>query len=245
MILKKTVKVSTPKETPQETPKKKEVSSPPVSITEKDTMRGLFFIVKGQHHKGVEPSFVNKATGEVSYIGGYNPYDTNTEEWYMLLDSKTFYCIACGSNFKKVLRGVYTTIKRHKGVAKNYFRHISKVTSDDYYETHYLGHAPLTQKQAEKKADGRCPKVSAPMRCLYERVYSEYGDFFSEDVEEMEALAYLELVEEKPFNKNRKKLERTKSLKLNMEKKEVAEIPTPKKLVKPKVKIGMKKTPKV
>lgn len=208
-------------------------------------MRGLFFIVKGQHKKGAEPSFVNKATGDVSYVGGYNPYDTNTEEWYMLLDSKTFYCIACGSNFKKVLRGVYNTIKRHKGVAKNYFRHVSKVTSDDYYEVNYLGHRPLTLKETEKKADGRCPKVSAPMRCLYERVYKEYGDFYSEEIEEMEDLAYSELVDEKPFNKSRKLVSKTKKLVKSAPKEEkVIDTTTPKRLVKQKVKIGIKKLSK-
>ena len=68
-----------------------------------DTMRGLFFIVKGQDRKGVEPSYVNKETNDLGYIGGYDPYSKETPNWYMLLDCKTFHCIACGGDFKKVL----------------------------------------------------------------------------------------------------------------------------------------------
>ena len=53
---------------------------------EGDSMRGLFFIVKGQYQKGVEPSFINSVTGDVSHVGGYNPYSDDTTNWYMCLD---------------------------------------------------------------------------------------------------------------------------------------------------------------
>ena len=169
-----------------------------------EDMRGLFFVVKGQYKKGVEPSFVNKVTGDVSHIGGYDPFRENTSEWYMVLDNKTFNCVACGGKLDKVLKAVYTTIKKYKGVAKKYFKHVCEVTSDDYYEVHYLGKAPLTHDQRVAKAEGRCPRVSPAMRCLYERIFSEYGDYYEDEVREMEDLAYSELVEEKPINKSRK-----------------------------------------
>ena len=209
-----------------------------------DDMRGLFFIVKGQYRKGVAPSFVNKATNEVSYVGGYDPHNTNTEEWYMLLDIKTFNCISCGSDINKVLKAVYTVIKKYKGDAKKYFRYVSKTTSDDYYETHYLGHAPLDRDKRMKKAEGRCPRVSPAMRCLYEQIYSEFGDYYEDEVKEMEDLAYSELKEENTFKKTKKLMAKTKmttNLVETTPKAETLGVTTPKKLVKPKVKMGVKK----
>lgn len=213
-------------------------------------MRGLFFIIKGQYRKGVEPSFLNKVTNETNYIGGYDPYSDTTEEWYMCFDSKTFQCTACGGDLNKVVKGVYTQIKKYKDL-KHYLRHVSQVTSDDTYEVKYLGHKPLTPEQRSKKAEGRCPRVSPPMRCLYENIYKEYGDYFCDEVREMEDLAYNELREDKPFRKTQK-LVRKNNLKKSVEmvedtpKKTLKKIEeeTPKKLVKsikPKVKLGIKK----
>lgn len=209
-----------------------------------DEMRGLFFIAKGHYLKGVAPAFVNKETNETQHIGGFDPYNEKTEEWYMLMDCKTFHCIACGSDLERVLKGVYTSIKKHKGVAKRYFKHVSNTTSDDYYETHYLGKRPLTREELAKKAKGRCPRVSPVMRCLYERIYEEYGDFFSDEIREMEDLAYSELREDKPIHKTKKLVAKTKKnvggVEITPKKEEVIDTPTPKKL-KSKVKLGVKK----
>ncbi len=217
-----------------------------------DDMRGLFFIVKGQYRKSVGTSFVNKVSGDVSYTGGYDPERGDTDEWYMLLDSKTYHCIACGSDFNKVLGGVRTVIKRHKGVARNYFKHVSSITSDDYYETHYLGRPPLTHDQRVKKAEGRCPRVSPIMRDLYDHIYSEFGHYYSDEVSEMEDLAYSDLVEDRPYNKARRIMSKTKTPKktIKMTKKEeetpeksveTLEKPVVKKIKKTKTKIGIKK----
>lgn len=214
-----------------------------------DDMRGLFFIVKGQYVKGLEPSFVNDISGDTSYIGGYDPYDPNTREWYMLMDCKTFHCISCGSSLKKMLKGVYNTIKTHKGVAKRYFKHVSEITSEDYYEVTYLGHTPLTREEVVSKAEGRCPRVSPIMKCLYRKIYEEFGDYYEDEIKEMEDLAYADLVEEKPINKTRKLVSKN-NVKKNLVKaptkeEKVIDTTTPKKLVKPKVKMGVKKLTKV
>lgn len=211
-------------------------------------MRGLFFIVRGQYSKGAEPSFVNSVTGDVNYIGGYDPYGEDTPNWYMLLDKETFNCVACGSDFDKVVKGVYRVIKNYKGVAKNYFRHISKVTSDDYYETHYLGRKPLNHDQRVKKAEGRCPRVSPAMMELYKHIYEEFGDYYEEEVQVMERLAYDELEEGKMQNKAKKLVSKVSKNKLSMSGKvqqpkgEVKEIvkPTLKKVI-PKTRIGLNK----
>lgn len=181
-----------------------------------ENMRGLFFIVKGQYTKSVEPSFKND-TGGVSYIGGYDPYSEDTMEWYMLLDNRTFQCIACGRDFDKILKGVYNTIKRYKGSAERYFRSLENAN----YGKGFL--------------------PSPAMRCLHEHIYDEYGDFYSDEIREMEDLAYSELAEEKPFNKSKKLVSKHKKTMEVLEKEEVRiDTSTPKK-VKPKVKLGVKK----
>ena len=210
----------------------------------KEDMRGRFFIAKGQYCK-TEPSFTNKASGSVSYIGGYDPYNRHTAEWYMLMDCKTFHCVACGGSLDKILKALHTTIVKSKGDAKRYFKHVSSVTSEDYYEIHYLGHKPLSLDQLSKKAEGRCPRVSPVMKCLYEAVYNEYGDFFSEEIEEVEDRAYEDLKGEKPINKSRKLVSKNKSkiglVKTIPKKDKVVEPTPPKKLGMTKVKMGVKK----
>lgn len=180
-----------------------------------DEMRNMFFIVKGSYAK-TEPHFINSVTGDTQYIGGYDPYNSDTKEWYMLFDNRNFKCIACGSEFEKVLKGVYNNIKYYKGNYKKYLKH----TTD-------------------------CVRPSPVMQCLYTRIYEEYGDYFSEEVQEMEDLAYSELKEETPLNKTRKLLAKGKARlqKVDTTPKEVEEIetPTPKKTIKPKVKMGVKK----
>lgn len=249
MIMKKKVVKTT-----EPTPKKENTSSttktpvrtatPSVITHDGDSMRGLFFVVKGKYRKGLEPSFVNRVSGDVNHIGGYDPYSKDTENWYMLMDKITFQCLACGSDLEKVVKGVYTAIMKRKGSAKKYFKHVSDTTSDDYYEVHYLGRTPLNHDQRQKKAEGRCPRVSPIMRELYSAVYNEYGDFFKDLIEEQEDLAYENLKEERPINKTRKLVSKNKVKNTDMEKtttSQVIETPAPKKLVKPKTKLGVKK----
>lgn len=211
-----------------------------------DNMRGLFFIVKGQYRHGVEPRFKNEISGDTTYIGGFNPDDSKTPQWYMLVDNKTYHCIACGSDLKKVLQSVRTAIVKHKGVARNYFKKVSEVTSDDYYEVHYLGQAPLTHDQRVAKAEGRCPRVSPTMRCLYGEVFNTYGHHYREEIEEMEDLAYKDLKDKTPLGKAKKLIKTNKTkvegVVLTQPKNEVKvlDTTTPKK-TPPKVRLGLKK----
>lgn len=209
-----------------------------------DDMRDLFFIVKGQYRKGVAPSVINKATGNEVFIGGFNPESDNTVNWYMLMDRKTYRCCVCGTDLNKCLEGVRTLILKYKGVGKKYFKHISDTTSDDYYEVHYLGRKPLTTLEREKKGKNKYPRVSPIMRCLYEEVEKRWGDHYREEIERMEDLAYEELKGEKPVFKSRKLVSKHKA---KLPAVETVETPkkvidtTPKKMVKPKVKMGIKK----
>lgn len=180
-------------------------------------MKNLFFIVKGKYKKGVIPSFYNYASGDTNYIGGYNPDDPDTEEWYMLMDNKTFFCLACGNDLDKILKVIYNTIKRYNGIARKYFKHLSDITSDDYYEVHYLDHKPLDPEDRAKKAEGKIPRVNMSMRCLYNAIYKQYGNYYSEEIEEMEELAYSEiLTENNTTNNNIKKRKLKRHIKLTL-----------------------------
>lgn len=158
-----------------------------------EDMRGLFFLVKGQYRKGIEPVVMNKVSGEPQSVECYDPSRETTENWYMLMDKTTFHCVSCGGDPNKVIHGVYTQIVKHKGSAKNYFKYVCRVTSEDYYEVHYLGHKPLTPEQRSKKAEGRCPRVSPIMQEHYSLIYQYYGDYFEEQIKRLEDEAYEEV----------------------------------------------------
>ena len=141
-----------------------------------EDLRGVFFIVKGQYKKGVEPSFINEATGLTNHIGGYDPSDENTVEWYMVLDRITFNCVCCGSDFEKVKRGVFSAIKKYK-------------TKDKYLKV---------LRERDQRSN-----VSNPTRCLYQAIYNTYGDFYSEIVEDLEDQAYSGVVFKTPLERSK------------------------------------------
>ena len=230
-------------ETPNRTPQKDTFIPSPI-IYNREDMKDLFFIVKGQYRKGVEPSFINTVTGDMSYVGGYDPESDTTENWYMCLDKVTFHCVGCGSDLKKVAHGVYTQIVKNKGQSKKYFKYVSDTTSDDYYETHYLGRTPLDHDQRVKKAEGKCPRTSPPMRCLYEAIYNRYGHYYDDLVEEMEDLAFSDLEEvlrnSKPINRTKKIMKKTPVQKVDMETPKTPQVNTSLKKVN-KVKLGVRK----
>lgn len=179
-------------------------------------MRGLFFIIKGQYTRGAEPSFNNRATEGVNYIGGYDPESEDTQEWYMLVDRRTFLCSRSSSDIDKVLKGVYSLIKKYKGDVDKYIKGVNSVR-----------------------------KVAPSTRCLYEEIYKTYGDYYGVEVEEMEDLAYEELREERPIKKSRKLVSKNKKSvgKFSPTPKEekVIDTSTPSRLSRPKVKIGVKR----
>lgn len=175
-----------------------------------DSMRGLFFIVKGKHAWKKAPTYTNKVSGEVGHIGGYDPYDDDTEEWYNVMDRKCYHTIYSGGDKDRAVDAIRKCIVRHKGVAKSYFREVSKYTSDDYYEVHYLGHAELTPDKRAKKCEGRCPRTSPIMQDMYRNIDSMWGDYYQDLIEQAEDTAYNELVDERPVNKSRKIVQKAK-----------------------------------
>lgn len=134
--------------------------------TKEESMRGLFFIIKGQY----------KPNKRGDNTLGYDPFNTETPEWYMLVDSRTFTCISCGGDLQKVLQCVYKSIRRHKGVAERYFKQVSM----------------------------SCAKSSPATKEIYKEVYNDFGYYYRDLVIEMEDLAYEDLKQEKPVFKSRK-----------------------------------------
>ena len=164
-------------------------------------MRGLFYITKGQYKP-------NKR--DTLNTDGYDPEDPNTKEWYQLRDCKTHHCIGCGSDFNRVLQGVYNTIIRYKQ-ARNYFKHVDDTTTEDYYRTHYLGKPPYTPEQRTKRGEsGRSARVSPDMKVLLDAVYKDYGDYYNTYIEKMEDEAYKYLASQTPLGKTKKILGKTK-----------------------------------
>lgn len=204
-------------------------------ITPEESLRGLFYIVKGQYRKKA-PTFVNKVTGDVSYIGGYDPDDEETAEWYRVMDNITHHCVYCGSDLDSAVECVEKMIKHHK-TRKHYFHYVCRVTSEDYYETHYLGRTPLTPEQRSKKAEGRCPRVSPIQKALEDEVFNEYGDYFSALIEEAEDSAYWAIKEDKPFNKGMKRHKKLPKPVSVQEEEEVVETPQTQKPVSSGVKL--------
>ena len=170
---------------------------------QEEDLRGVFFILKGQYKRNCGQSFVNSATGDVNYLGGYDPSSEETSEWYMVLDNITFNCVCCGGDFNRAVRSIGNAIKRYKTKAR------------------YL-------KELEKR-DTRS-KVSKPMRCLYQAIYNTYGDFYDEYIEEQEDLAYGDITFKTPLQRTKDIKKKTTVRKLvtptTTEKKDVEETKT-------------------
>lgn len=154
------------------------------------SMRNLFFIVKGHYANGVGECYTSEVTNDKVYIGGYNPYSEDTEEWYMLMDKKTFHCVGCGKDIHALLETLTKLLIRFKDDERKYFKHVSSITSEDYYEVTFLGRNPLTPEQRTKKAIGKCPRTSPKMKELYTHVLKSYGDYLSDEIESAEEKAY-------------------------------------------------------
>lgn len=171
-------------------------------ISEEESLKGLFYIVKGQYSKK-EPSVICR-DGETRFIGGYDPEDPNTAEWYRVIDSVTYHCTYCGSSLEGALNNLERMIVKF-GTRKKFFQYVCRITSEDYYEVHYLHKTPLTREQKNKKAEGRCPGASPATKMLESAVFKEYGSYFEDLIEEREIRAYKTIREDTPLKKTQKR----------------------------------------
>lgn len=76
-----------------------------MSLVVNDSLRGMFFILKGQQC----PS-----KGDEYNTSGYDPESPDTSEWYQLKDNVTFNTYCCGSSLEKVLKGVKSVFIKYR-----------------------------------------------------------------------------------------------------------------------------------
>lgn len=86
-----------------------------------NTFGNVFYIIKGQYRR-VAPSVVVPASGKreeiTVFLGGYDPENPNTHEWYMLMDSDTHTVHTASADILTVLAGLYNAITRYHTRAK-------------------------------------------------------------------------------------------------------------------------------
>ena len=167
----------------------------------REDLRGLFYIVKGNYQQSAPK--VMCEDGVERCIGGYDPLDEDTSEWYRVLDNTTFFCSYAGGDYDKALEVIRNQIVHFKS-RKKYFKWVSDVSSEDYYFTHYLGKAPFTYDQHLKRCEGRMPRVSVPQKSLERAIYDEWGLFYSEDIEIAEDKAYEKVENKEKLLKNKR-----------------------------------------
>lgn len=163
-----------------------------------ETLKGLFFVVKGQYHSedGVE---------------SHNPDSPLCSEWYVLMDNVVFNTVACGSSLTKILGSLENTLRKYK-TRKDYFKMLDTFTTEDYYRTTYEGLPPYTELQLKNLRSGRRTRVSQPMKELYREVFNTYGDYYSEEVQEVEEEVYNSTQFQTPLERS-KKLQKKGTLK--------------------------------
>lgn len=97
-----------------------------------NTMKGLFFIVKGQYRKDTSPRVTNE-DGKTYSLGGYDPECEDTVEHYQLMDNITFKCLSCGT-LNDVLKSLERIVKRHKGKVEHYLKGVKKLAPVSHSE---------------------------------------------------------------------------------------------------------------
>ena len=157
-------------------------------------------IVKGQYSK-TEPA-VKCSDGEEHFIGGYDPSNEDTSEWYQLMDRVNYDTISCGGSLEQITNRITRTIVRY---------------NNDRMK--YLAEHGATQTY-EDEGGNKCRRcvVSPKTRMLMEKVEEFYGDYFDDIIEAAENEAYRELANKpkktlKKYNPNNSTHAQKKSLK--------------------------------
>lgn len=180
----------------------------------RESMEGLFTIIQGQYAKRGPKMDVR---GDEVYIGGYDPSDTRTVGWFQAVDVVTWHYVYCGSSYEDALESIRRAILHWK-TRKSYFRHVSRATTEDYYEVHYLGHDPLDDDGRERKRqDGKSPRPSDKMKALHQLVHREYGSHFASDVRKVEVEALAALDKRDPVADSRRRVSKLKRKLSNVE----------------------------
>lgn len=167
----------------------KKVFTPP-----DNTMAGQFFIIKGQYTRNLEPAILCPDKEE-RHIGGYNPHDARTSEWYQLVDRKNYVTTCCGGNLERVLKGFQNIVIKCGNDMDVYERNNPR-----YYEY---------EDDEKKSSKNRRVNVSRVGVWLCQAVEQHWGDYFEDEVNRAYKLALAELEESrKPKKSPLKKVDR-------------------------------------
>lgn len=124
----------------------------------KEDLRNKFIIIKGTFSK--KKPLIN--VGEESfYIGGYDPEEESTKEWYRVIEKTTGNVIHASNSLDKALNSIRREIIRSKDF-NGYLKSVNKFS---------LGEGKL-------------------MSLMNQALIEEYGYYFEEEIEKMEEEAY-------------------------------------------------------
>lgn len=172
----------------------------------------ILYIVKGQYRKNLPPKFFNEVSETENSIGGFNPNDPATEEWYMVQDNIYHMCHGAGSNLEEALKVVSHIITTYR-------------TPDAFLTAAREYHVNTSRSTCR----------------LMEEVLKTFGNPFRADIERAIQSTYKQVKENHPAAQARSRFKR-REVKLNQEldivKQEnqvVSAVPRPKKgkLLKP------------
>lgn len=180
----------------------------PITLKADKGLEDIFYITKGQYLK---QSPQVEIEGEMKFIGGYNPENKNTIDWYRVLDNKTFFTLCAGPSLEKCLDVLTKTVKQVKTV-EGYYEYLATFTTEDYWQVNYLGETPLTPEEAKEVAstEGKQMRTGRVQKAYESEIFKAYGDFYDEEVKEAVRKGLEET--EKP-----KVLKKVKRLKLRSE----------------------------
>ena len=147
-----------------------------------EDLRGQFFIVKGQFLK-TTPIEIGDDT---VFVGGYDPYNTDTKEWYQLVYRPLYTCVACGKDLDLVLQGGEHFMKTFKGQRKKVDKHFEHLRLE--------GH------------------LTTAMSKVFSVVDDLFGDYFENEVCDMEDHVYNTMVCETPIKKAQKLMSKSKGV---------------------------------
>ena len=154
----------------------------PMSLKADKGLEDIFYIVKGQYLQQLPKAQIGE---EEKFIGGYDPENKNTIDWYRVLDNRTFFTLCAGPSLESCLKTLTRTVKKVKTV-EGYYKYLSTYTTEDYYQTHFLGREGMSSKEAAERAssEGKQMRTGAVQKAYERAVFNAYGDYFEEEVKE-------------------------------------------------------------
>lgn len=145
-------------------------------IKNADSLRGVFFIVKGQYSPDKKPAI--EIDSNQVFVGCYNPESASTKEWYRVIDNRSFRCVYASSS----LEGAFKTIR------------------DFLWQFRTYG------KYAQAFNDSISGKIPASEIILGKAVYAMYGKYYAENIRAIEEEVYEEISHDSLYRRSMNKV---------------------------------------